>query len=143
MHRRSVLTRSVFIRSALIVLALLTASPAPAREGTPAAQQNLVRVRPVMVPVIVDGHVERYAPYEVTLEIAEAARTPEIQAKTPRLQDTVTGVIYEAVDKGWISDGVISNGNALRQRLEDACNALLGKGTVGRVLVTPATRSAM
>jgi hypothetical protein len=132
-HRRSVLT----------ALALLTAAPALAREGTPAAQQNIVRIRPVMVPIIVDGQVEKYATYEVTLEIAVAARTPEIQSMTPRLQDTVTAVVYEGVDKGWITRGIITNGNALRQRLEEVCAALLGKGTVGRVLITPASRGAM
>ncbi|WP_448189721.1 hypothetical protein [Azospirillum sp. sgz301742] len=129
--------------SVLTALALLTAAPALAAEGSPGAQQNIVRVRPVMVPIVVGGHIEKYAPYEITLEIADAGRTPEIQSKTPRLQDTVTAVVYEAVDKGWVTGGVISNGHALRQRLEDACNALLGKGTVGRVLITPATRGAM
>ena len=133
-------------RSVLTALALLTAAPALgpalAREGGPVLQ-NLVRIRPVMVPVIVDGKVEKYATYEVTLEIAVASRTPEIQSMTPRLQDTVTAVVYEGVDKGWITHGVITNGNALRQRLEEACAALLGKGTVGRILITPTTRGAM
>jgi len=134
-------------RSLLAAIAWLIASsahaPALAREGGPAGLQNSVRVRQVMVPVIVNGQVERYATYEVTLEIAVPARVPEIQAMTPRLQDTVTAVVYEGVEKGWIVRGVISNGNALRARLEEACNALLGKGTVARALITPATRSAM
>lgn len=133
MHRRSLLT----------ALALLAASPALAKEGGPAGPQNSVRVRQVMVPVITNGQVERYATYEVTLEIAVPARVPEIQAMTPRLQDTVTAVIYEAVEKGWITRGVIGNGNALRARLEEACNGLLGQGTVSRALITPASRSAM
>ena len=131
-------------RRFLIALALLAAaSPALAREGAPAGQQNIVRVRPVMVPVIANGQVERYATYEVTLEIAVPARIPEIQGKTPHLQDTVTAVVYEAVEKGWITRGVISNGNALRARLEEACNGFLGPGTVARVLIAPATRSAL
>ncbi|PWC38356.1 hypothetical protein [Azospirillum sp. TSO22-1] len=130
-------------RNLLAALALLAAAPAFAREGPPAAPQNTVRVRPVMVPVITNGQVERYVTYEVTLEIAEPGRMPEIQGKTPRLQDTVTAVVYEGVEKGWIVHGVVTNGNALRARLEEACNGLLGKGTVARALINPATRSAM
>jgi len=130
-------------RSLLAALALLAAPPALARESGPAGPQNSVRVRQVMVPVVGNGQVERYVTYEVTLEIAVPARVPEIQGMTPRLQDTVTAVVYEAVDKGWITRGVISNGNALRARLEEACNDLLGKGTVARALITPATRPAM
>lgn len=136
MHRRAVL-------AALALLAATPAvAPAVAKEGSPAALQNTVRVRQVMVPVVTNGQVERYATYEVTLEIADAGRMPEIQGKTPRLQDTVTAVVYEGVEKGWIVRGVVTNGTALRARLEDACNGLLGKGTVARALINPATRAA-
>lgn len=134
-------------RHFLAALALLAAAPAIApafaKEGPPAAPQNTVRVRQVMVPVIANGQVERYATYEVTLEIAEPGRMPEIQGKTPHLQDTVTAVVYEGVEKGWIVRGVVTNGTALRARLEEACNGLLGKGTVARALINPAARSAM
>lgn len=130
-------------RSLLIALALLTAAPASARESGPAAPQNTVRLRQVMVPVVIGGQIERYVTYEVTLEIANPARMPEIQGMTPRLQDTVTSVVYEAVEKGWIARGVISNGNALRARLEETCNGLLGKGTVSRALITPVSRAVM
>lgn len=130
-------------RAALAALALLLATgPAAAKEGAPAAPQNTVRLRQVMVPALANGRVERYVPYEITLEIAAAARMPEILGMTPRLQDTATAVVYEAVDKGWIARGIVTDANALRQRLEDACNAVLGKGTVGRVLLAPATRPA-
>jgi hypothetical protein len=136
----------VLRRSLLTILALLAAAPAApalAKESAPAGPQNTVRVRQVMVPVVTNGQVERYVTYEVTLEIAAAARVQEIQGMTPRLQDTVTAVVYEGVDKGWIVRGVITNGNALRARLEEACNGLLGKGTVSRALINPATRAAM
>ncbi|HYH38498.1 MAG TPA: hypothetical protein VD860_09790 [Azospirillum sp.] len=125
------------------LLLLVPAAPAFAKEGPPAAPQNTVRVRQVMVPVITNGQVERYVTYEVTLEIAEPGRMPEIQGKTPRLQDTVTAVVYEGVEKGWIVRGVVTNGNALRARLEEACNALLGRGAVARALINPSARSAM
>ena len=130
-------------RRVLAALALLPALPALATEGPPAAPQNTVRVRQVMVPVIANGQVERYAYYDVTLEIAVPARVPEIQGNIPRLQDTVTAVIYEGLDKGWIVRGGVANGTALRARLEEACNGLLGKGTVARALISPVTRSAM
>lgn len=129
-------------RRVLAALALLLpALPALAREGAPAAPQNTIRIRQVMVPVITNGQVERYVTYEVTLEIADPGRMPELQGKTPRLQDAVTAVVYEGVEKGWIVRGVVTNGNALRARLEEACNALLGKGTVARALINPAARA--
>lgn len=130
-------------RSLLAAVALLAAAPAFAKEGPPASPQNTVRVRQVMVPVVTNGQVERYVTYEVTLEIAQPNRMPEIQAMTPRLQDTVTAVVYEGVGKGWIVRGVITNGTALRARLEEACNSLLGKGAVARALINPASRSGM
>lgn len=138
MRRRSVLTA---LARLVALLVPLTTLPAAAREGGPAAPQNTVHLRQVMVPVVTNGAVERYVTYEVTLEIAIPARMPEIQGKTPSLQDAVTSVVYEGVDKGWIVRGVIVNGTALRARLEAACNALLGKGTVARALINPTTRA--
>ncbi|HYG88282.1 MAG TPA: hypothetical protein VD978_18715 [Azospirillum sp.] len=130
-------------RSFLIALALAAAAPkALAKEGA-AGPQNIVRVRSVMVPVIADGRVERYATYEITLEIAVPGKIPELQGMTPRLQDTATAVIYEGVDKGWIVRGALANGTALRQRMDEAFAKLVGKGTVGRILIAPATRSGM
>ena len=121
-----------------LLAALLLSAALPTLAAETGAQPNVVRLRGVMVPVIVNGQVARYASYEIGLEIAVPARVPEIQLKQPRLQDAVTGVMYEAVDKGWVANGAITNPTAVRARIEEACNALLGPGTVSRVLITPA-----
>lgn len=127
-------------RALLLSLAAATAVPqALAREsGSPAAPQNIVRIRPVMVPVTVNGHVERYATYEITLEVAQPGMMPRLQGMTPRLQDTATAVIYEGVGSGWIERGAITNDTALRRRLQEAFATLVGKDTIGRILVAPA-----
>ena len=128
-------------RTLLAALALLAAAaPARAKEG--AGPQNVVRIRPLMVPVIQDGQVERYAQFEVTMELADASKLPEAQGKITRLQDAVLTVVYGAIDQGWIVRGNIANATALRARLDEAGQKLIGKAAIARVLIMPVGRQS-
>lgn len=135
------------MRLALAALALIAslsgAAPAVAEgkggaPGMPAA----VRIRSLLVPVVNKGHIERYTQYEVTLELADASKLPDAQAQTARLQDAVLGVIYNAVEQGWIVRGTIANATALRQRLDEAGQRLIGKASIARVLIVPVNRQS-
>jgi len=128
----------------LALLAALSAAPAAfAAEGQDkAALPPSIRIRSLMVPVVNHGQVEKYAQYEVTMELADASKLLEAQAKSPRIQDAVLSVIYAAIGEGWIVRGNIANPTALRQRIDEAGQSLIGKKSIARVLITPVGRQS-
>ncbi|HEY0837124.1 MAG TPA: hypothetical protein VGE72_24650 [Azospirillum sp.] len=125
----------------LALLVLLTA-PVAARGAEGGAVTSIVRIRPVMVPSLHQGRIEKYVAYEVTLEFADPGKLPAAQALMPRLHDATMAAFYEGVAEGWIVRAGIVNGPALRKRLDEMCERLIGKGAVGRILISPSTRSA-
>lgn len=129
-----------------ILLGLFLAAAAPsaavAAEGAPAPLPPSVRIKPLMVPVISHGKVEKYTQIEVMLEIANATKLGEVQLAMPRLQDAFLSAIYKGVADGWIVRGNIANIPALRQKIEDESTRLLGKDIVSRILITPLARQS-
>ena len=131
------------ILAALSLLALLAGAPAAsAAEGKDAALPPSIKIKSLMVPVINRGTVEKYALYEVTMELADASKLPEAQGKITRLQDAVLTVVYSAVEQGWIVRGNIANPTALRARLDEAGQKLIGKSSIARVLIVPVGRQS-
>ncbi|HYH20911.1 MAG TPA: hypothetical protein VD995_20075 [Azospirillum sp.] len=125
-----------------LFLALFAApSAAQAAEGAASAPQ-VVRIRPLMVPSVHHGQIEKYVAYEVTLELADPGKLAAAQALIPRLHDAAMAAFYEGIEEGWIVRASIINGQALRKRLDEMCERLIGKGVVGRVLISPSARSA-
>ncbi|NYZ15756.1 hypothetical protein HL658_24710 [Azospirillum sp. RWY-5-1] len=127
--------------------ALLTLAAVPGRAGAEeAGPTNLppsIRIKPLMLPVLTpDGRVEKYAQMEVTLELADAAALLTAQGNTPKLQDAILGELYNAISAGWIIRGNIANAAALRKRLDEAGEAVVGKDKVTRVLITPTARQS-
>lgn len=138
---------SVAIRAALVGLlslaGLLTASlPAVAAEGAPGALPPSVRIKPLMVPVVNAGRIEKYTQVEVNLEIGDALRLGEVQLSIPRLHDAVLTAIYKGIDEGWIVRGNIANVPALRRRIDESVVAMFGKDVVTRILITPIARQS-
>ncbi|MCW2246793.1 hypothetical protein M2352_002384 [Azospirillum fermentarium] len=125
-----------------VALSLCAAAPALAAEGA-APLPPTIKIRPVLVPVVsTRGEVQRYNHLEVTLELLNAAKVPEAQAIAPRLQDAVLGVIYIGVEKGWIVNGAITNAQAVRQKILERSEALMGRASVTRILITPVAKQA-
>jgi len=135
--------RLAVLRAVLLSLAtVLAATPVLAAEGA-APLPPTIKIRPVLVPVVSShGEVQRYNHLEVTLELLNASKVPEAQAIAPRLQDAVLGVIYTGVEKGWIVNGSITNAQAVRQRILERSEALMGRSSVTRILITPVARQA-
>lgn len=132
---------------ALCLLAGLPAMTAHASEGgeaaAPAAGPAVLKIKPVMLPVTTaSGAVEKYAQMEVTLELSGGMTAQEAQAAQPRVQAAILDQIYKAIDAGLIVRGAIANAGVLRKKLGDAAEGILGKGTVGRVLIAPASRQS-
>ena len=143
----SVAARAALARMALVgVLSLagvLTAVlPASAAEGAPGALPPSVRIKPLMVPVVNAGRIEKYTQVEVNLEIGDALRLGEVQLSIPRLHDAVLTAIYKGIDEGWIVRGNIANVPALRRRIDESVVAMFGKDVVTRILITPIARQS-
>ncbi|HYG88283.1 MAG TPA: hypothetical protein VD978_18720 [Azospirillum sp.] len=131
------------IVAVLVLLATLSeAAPALAERKADPAMPAAVRIRSLLVPVVNHGQVEKYTQYEVTMELADASKLPDAQAQTARLQDAVLRVIYAGIEQGWIVRGTIANATALRQRLDEAGQKLIGKQSIARVLIVPVGRQS-
>lgn len=128
--------------AAIALATALTASPAAFAESKDASLPPSVRIKALMVPVINRGQIERYALYDVTMELADSSKLPEAQAKITRLQDAVLTVVYGAIEQGWIVRGNIANATALRARLDEAGQKLIGKAAIARVLIMPVGRQS-
>ncbi len=112
-----------------------------AAEG-PAALPPAVRIKPVMVPIVTNGQVERYTQIEVMLEVANAARLGEVQLAIPRLHDAAMRVVYLGIQEGWIVRGNIANMPALRRKIDEEIIKLFGKDAISRILITPLSRQS-
>ncbi|MDR6771158.1 hypothetical protein [Azospirillum sp. BE72] len=121
---------------------LTAALPASAAEGAPGALPPSVRIKPLMVPVVNAGRIEKYTQVEVNLEIGDALRLGEVQLSIPRLHDAVLTAIYKGIDEGWIVRGNIANVPALRRRIDESVVAMFGKDVVTRILITPIARQS-
>lgn len=126
----------------LALLATLTASPAAYAESKDAGLPPSIKIKSLMVPVVNRGQIERYALYDVTMELADSTKLPDAQAKITRLQDAVLTVVYGAIEQGWIVRGNIANATALRARLDEAGQKLIGKAAIARVLIMPVGRQS-
>jgi hypothetical protein len=134
-----------FFLPLLVLSFVLGGSPALANSGGgggggPAGLPESVRIKPLMIPVITNGQVAHYNIYEVTLEVKNSMRLGEVQLSLPRLHDLVLSEFYAAIDKGWVIRGSLVNATALRRRINEAADEIMGKDLIGRVLITPTTR---
>ncbi len=125
-----------------LFLTLPSALPAVASEGAPGALPPSVRIKPLMVPVVNAGRIEKYTQVEVNLEIGDALKLGEVQLSIPRLHDAILTAIYKGVDEGWIVRGNIANVPALRRRIDESVIAMFGKDVVTRILITPIARQS-
>ncbi|MBK1841375.1 hypothetical protein JHL17_28640 [Azospirillum sp. YIM B02556] len=128
--------------SLALVLTLPSAQSAIANEGAPGALPPSVRIKPLMVPVVNAGRIEKYTQVEVNLEVGDALKLGEVQLSIPRLQDAILTAIYKGVDEGWIVRGNIANVPALRRRIDESVVAMFGKDVVTRILITPIARQS-
>lgn len=124
---------------------LATAAPggAAASEGAVGGPPPVVRVRPLMLPVLTpSGQVERYTQLEVTLEVGNSMKLDVVQTAVPKLHDAILAEMYHAIDEGFVIRGAVANAPAVRRLLLDAVAKVVGKDVVSRILITPTTRQS-
>lgn len=134
-------------RLVLACLAALLTAAAPAvslrAEEAKSGPPPSVRIRPLMLPVLAaNGQVERYTQLEVTLEVKDSLKLPEVQAAIPKLHDAILAEMYRAIDEGYVIRGAVANAPAVRRHLLEVSNRVVGKDVIGRVLITPTTRQS-
>lgn len=128
---------------AMILAATVVSAAAHASEGAPEALPPSVRLKSLMLPVLsAQGKVEKYTQMEVTLEIADATKLGDVQVAMPKLQDAVLTELYQAIDSGWIIRGNVANAPALRKKLDEVSEKIVGKDLISRVLITPVARQS-
>lgn len=123
-------------------LAILAPPAAALAAESVAGPPPSVRIKPVMVPVVTRGQIEKYTQIEVLLEIANATRLGEVQLALPRLHDAALQAVYKGIEEGWIVRGNIANIPALRRRIDEESVRLFGKDVVSRILITPLARQS-
>ncbi|AWJ85108.1 hypothetical protein TSH58p_17215 [Azospirillum sp. TSH58] len=131
-----------FLGSLLIAATIAGSTTATRAAEGPAALPPSVRIKPVMVPIITRGQVERYTQIEVMLEVANATRLGEVQVAIPRLHDATLRAVYLGIEEGWIVRGNIANMPALRRKIDEESVKLFGKDVVSRILITPLSRQS-
>ena len=133
-----------FLPAALLSIALAFATPgrAGAAEGTPAILPPSVKIRPLLIPVVADGRIEKYTQFEVLLEVADSTRLGDVQVSIPKLHDAILTAVYHGIDEGWIVRGNIANLPALRRMIDDSNSRLVGKNVISRIIITPLARQS-
>lgn len=139
MRRVLAVLHASLLAGALAILA--PPSAALAAEGAVGPPPS-VRIKPVMVPVVTRGQIEKYTQIEVMLEIANATRLGEVQLAMPRLHDAALRAVYKGIEEGWIVRGNIANIPALRRKIDEESVRLFGKDVVSRILITPLARQS-
>lgn len=93
-----------------------------------------VRVNPVVVPVIGDNRVEQFVTVVVTLEV-NADQQPTTQANLPRIGDAFLTTLYGAADERSILRGNVVDIPAVKAKLQEAAEKVLGADVVQNILI--------
>lgn len=141
----------------LLVLALLVLigagvggylmfGPKPHKEGeeqaeaTPKKRErtgppSYVSVGPMIVPVLGAKKVEQNIMVTVSLEVDNDAAREQVRQQSPRLVDAYVQALYGGIDKGQVIDGQVLNIPALKTKLMETTEKVLGPDLVHDVLI--------
>lgn len=140
----------------LLVLALLVLigagvggyvmfGPKPGKEGehqeeAPKKKERVgppvyVQVGPMIVPVLGAKKVEQNIMVTVSLEVDDDTVKEQVRNQSPRLIDAYVQALYGGIDKGQVVDGQVINIPALKTKLQETTDKVLGPGVVHDVLI--------
>lgn len=140
----------------LLVLALLVLigagvggyvmfGPKPGKEGehheeAPKKKERVgppvfVSVGPMIIPVLGAKKVEQNIMVTVSLEVDDDTVKEEVRNVSPRLIDAYVQALYGGIDKGQVVDGQVINIPALKAKLQEATDKVLGPDVVHDVLI--------
>lgn len=94
-----------------------------------------VQVGPMIVPVLGAKTVEQNIMVTVSLEVDDEPTRDKVRNENPRLVDAYVQALYGGIDKGQVIDGQVLNIPALKTKLQEATDKVLGPGIVHDVLI--------
>lgn len=108
-------------------------------EPPPKPLTGFVRLAPMVVPAIGENRVEQFVTVVVTVEVL-LDKQPMAQANTTRLTDAFLTALYGAIADKSVMKGSLINIPAVKNKLVEAGNKVLGTGVVQNVLVQAVTQ---
>ncbi|MCG5239166.1 hypothetical protein [Azospirillum doebereinerae] len=108
-------------------------------EPPPKPPTGFVRLAPLVVPAIGANRVEQFVTVVVTVEVL-LEKQPMAQANMTRLTDAFLTAMYGGVADKTVLNGGLINIPAVKDKLVEAGNKVLGAGVVQNVLVQAVTQ---
>lgn len=108
-------------------------------EPPPKPPTAFVRLPPLVVPVIGATRVEQFVTVVVTMEVV-LEKQPMVQANQARMSDGFLTALYGAVADKSVLNGPLVNIPAVKAKLLEAANKVMGPGVVLDVLVQAVTQ---
>jgi flagellar FliL protein len=94
-----------------------------------------VQVGPMIVPVLGAKTVEQNIMVTVSLEVDDDTIREQVRQQSPRLVDAYVQALYGGIDKGQVIEGQVLNIPALKNKLMETTEKVLGPGIVHDVLI--------
>lgn len=108
----------------------------PPRVGPPVYAQ----IGPMIVPLMGAKNVQQNIMFTVSLEVDDEPTRESVRAQSPRLTDAYVQALYGGLETGQVIDGQILNIPALKAKLQEATDKVLGPGIVHDVLIQSVTQ---
>lgn len=109
--------------------------PAMAEPERPPAPPVYVEFNPILLPVVGDGRVEQTVNIVFALEVADQEAANRAIALAPRLNDAFLQALYGTLHRREVMRNGVLDLSAIKRRLVEESNRVLGQGVVRDVLV--------
>ncbi len=121
----------------------LAGSPEPAAVGEHAGDPVYVEFNPILLPILGDDRVEQFVNIVIALEFTDQAAADRAIALAPRLNDAYLRALYGTLHtRTSVHNGIIDL-QAIKARLVEESNAVLGPGVVRDALVQMVSQRMM
>lgn len=110
-----------------------TASAEP--EPVPQTPPVYVEFNPILLPIVGDGRVDQMVNIVFALEVADQEAANRAIALAPRLNDAFLQALYGTLHRREVMHDGVLDLTAIKRRLIEESNRVLGEGVVRDVLV--------
>ena len=104
-------------------------------EEAPPGPPVYVRFNPLQLPLIGDDGIDQVIDIIVALEVPDDAAADQVIAMAPRLNDAILRDLYGVLHTSRIMRGGVVNVNAIKHRIVDVAQGIMGDELVTDALV--------
>lgn len=104
-------------------------------EKRPKGPPVYAQVGPMIVPLLGPKNAQQNIMITVSLEVDNDQVKDSIRAQAPRLVDAYLQALYGGLETGQVIEGQILNIPALKSKLQETTDKVLGKGVARDVLI--------